>query len=378
MIKGFYMNKGLLIFCMLICFNLSFAEPLNSSSNMTTKGKIIGYLPGWKTPPVAAHLAKAGYTHILVAFGVFSTTTPGKIVSSFDTVSVDYIRSLQNAGVKVLLSLGGASSSIRDTTTDFHRVVISAPDTSIFIQTFIQSIDGLIAKYGFDGFDFDIESGLNSGGTFVQPEGDIAILAEIINALHAKYPNLLLTLAPQIANISATSGFDATWGNYAALVMQTYPSLAWVGIQLYNSGCAYGIDHICYDPNNTASPDAAVALVTDLLADWPANDNAGRATGFQPYLSYLTPSQVVLGYPAVDAAGHSDGAPAADINTIKRAIQCLRTAVVSTTSCDTYVPPQTYPGIGGVFEWEVTYDQNNDYRFATGLVNCVMHGVCEQ
>ena len=372
------MNKGLLVLCLLVCINGSFAETLNSSPNTTTNAKIIGYLPSWKTPPIAADIAKAGYTHILVAFGVFSTTTPGQIVSTFDTVSVDYIRSLQNLGVKVLLSLGGASSSIPNTTTDFHQVVISAPDPTIFTQTFIQSIEGLMAKYGFDGFDFDIESGLNGGGTFAQPEGDIAILADIINALHTKHPNLLLTLAPQIANVSATSGFDATWGNYAALVMQTYPSLAWVGIQLYNSGCAYGIDHICYDPNNVTSPDAAVALVTDLLADWPAKDSEGRVTGFQPYLSYLNPSQVVLGYPAANAAGLSDGAPAADINTIKRSIQCLRTAVVSPTSCDTYVPPQAYPGIGGVFEWEITYDQNNHYQFATGLVNCVMNGVCEK
>lgn len=339
-------------------------------------GRVMAYLPGWKTPPAAAAIAKAGYTHVIVAFGVFSTTTPGQITPAFDTVTKQYIQSLQNAGVKVLLSLGGASTSIANTTVNFHQVLAASSSPAVFEQNFVSSLESLLTQYGFDGFDFDIESGLNAGGTFTNPTGDIAVLANIINTMHTNHPNLLLSLVPQIANISATSGFDATWGNYASLVMQTHQSLAWVGIQMYNSGCAYGINLICYDPNNTSSPDTSVAMATDLLANWPAKTSSGQATGFQPYISYLNPSQVVLGYPAPNASGSSDGLPAAVTGTIKRAIQCLRTGIKSASSCDTYVPPQTYPGFGGVFEWELTYDANNNYNFATSLTNCVMNGNC--
>lgn len=377
------MNQLCVLLSLFLTMNHCLAQTsllaLNATTNQiqTTSyagGRIIGYLPGWKTPPPAADLAKYGYSHVVIAFGVFSTTTPGQIVSAFNTVSVDYIKSLQSAGIKVLLSLGGASSGLPDTTTHLHQVISEASSPEVFAQTCVQSIETLITKYGFDGIDFDIENGLNAGGTFSKPEGDIATLASIINTLHTKHPDLLLTLAPQMANISATSGFDATWGNYASLIMQTHPSLAWVGIQLYNSGCALGINQICYDPNHTDSPDAAVAMATDLLADWPAKNSSGQTTGFQPYISYLTPSQVVLGYPAANAAGQSDGTPAAVIKTIKRAIQCLRTA--SATSCDTYIPPKAYSDIGGVFNWEVTYDQNNGYQFSTELINCVVHGNC--
>ena len=304
--------------------------PLIKANN--SSGRIIAYLPGWKTPPAVADLVKAGYTHVIVAFGVFSTTTPGEIISAFDTVTASYVKSLQSAGINVLLSIGGASSSIPDTSTDFHQVLSEATSVNAFTQTFVHSIERLVSEYGFDGFDFDIESGLNGGGTFTNPTGDIAALANIINTLHTKQPLLLLTLAPQIANISATSGFNATWGNYAALIMQTHQSLAWVGIQLYNSGCAYGIDLVCYDPNNANSPDASVAMAVDLLADWPSQDKQGRKTGFQAYTSYLKPSQVVLGYPAANAAGNSDGLPTAVVNTVKRAIQCLRTAAQGATS----------------------------------------------
>lgn len=339
-------------------------------------GRIITYIPGWKTPPSAQALVNAGYTHVMIAFGVFSTSTPGVITPAFDTVTKTYIQSLHQAGIKVILSLGGASSSVPNTTTDFHQVLASASSPEAFKQTFITSLKGLITNYGFDGFDIDIEHGLNGGGTFSQPQGDIAVLASIINTMYAQNPGLLITLTPQVANIAATSGFDGTWGNYASLAMQTHDSLAWVGIQLYNTGCAYGINQVCYGADPTSSPDFSVAMATDLLANWPAKLANGANTGFQPYISYLKPSQVVIGYPAANANGASDGAPATPTSTIKRALQCLKTAVASSTSCGNYVPPKAYGAIGGVFNWEVTYDQNNNFKFATDLKNCVINGVC--
>jgi chitinase len=249
-------------------------------------------------------------------------------------------------------------------------VLSKASSPTAFTQTFIQSLESLMTQYGFDGFDIDIEHGINAGGTFSNPQGDIAVLANILNTMHSKYPNLLLTLTPQTANISATSGYSETWGNYAALIMQTHDSLAWVGIQLYNTGCMFGIDQVCYDPNATNTPNFSVAMATDLLENWPT------ALGFQPYISYLKPSQVVLGYPIPNASGASDGAPALPIATIKRAVQCLRTKTAGANSCGTYIPPKAYPGIGGVFGWEVTYDQDNNFNFAKGLKSCVIDGSC--
>lgn len=359
-------------------------QPLTAKANgietitysQNSGGRIIGYLPGWETPPSATDLANAGYTHIIVAFGVFSTTTPGQITPAFDTVSASYIKSLQNAGIKVLLSLGGASTDIPNTSINFHQVLLKASSPSAFEQTFVQSLESLITQYGFDGFDIDIESGLTAGGTFTSPQGDIAVLADILNTMHANHPSLLLTLAPQTANISATQSFNATWGNYSSLIMQTYKSLAWVGVQIYNSGCMLGIDNVCYDPNAVNSPNFSVAMAADLLENWPAKTSSGQTTGFQPYTSYLQPSQVVLGYLIPNAQGQGDGTPVIPQTTIKRALQCLRTAVAGSTSCDTYVPPRAYPGIGGVFGWEVTYDQSNSYKFATGLRSCVVNGSC--
>ncbi|MGV3739926.1 MAG: hypothetical protein ACO1N3_01370, partial [Gammaproteobacteria bacterium] len=59
-----------------------------------------------------------------------------------------------------------------------------------------------------------------------------------------------------------------------------------------------------------------------------------------------------------------------------RALQCLQTRTAGAQGCNTYIPPRAYGQIGGVFNWEVTYDQNNGYKFAKDLKNCAVNGVC--
>lgn len=336
-----------------------------------TQGRLIGYMPGYLPPSSAQSLFTAGYTDILVAFGVFSTSQPGTIVSAFSTISPALIQEMKTLGIRVLLSLGGASSNIPNTTVNFHQALAAAANPTAFKAAFIASLESLIAQYGFDGFDFDIEFGLDpgAGGTISNPGGDIAVLADIINQMHTLHPSVLLTLAPQTVNISAGSAFGSQYATYSSLIMQTYSALTWVGIQIYNSGTIFGIDGKIYTPSNPNSPDASVALAADLLENWPQ--------GFLPYLSMLTPSQVVLGYLAPNAAGQVDGGPPAiPLATIKRAIQCLRTGTKGPNSCDTYAAPKVYPGLGGVFAWQTYNDQNNNFGFAMGLTDCVLNGKC--
>lgn len=346
-----------------------------SVGQTATQGRLIGYIPGYLPPATAQSLFTAGYTDILVAFGVFSTSAPGTIVSAFRTVSPELIQQMKALGIRVLLSLGGASSDIPNTTVSFHQALAAAVSSSAFEAAFIASLESLIAQYGFDGFDFDIEFGLEpgGGGTISNPGGDIAVLAKIINQMHTLHPSVLLTLAPQTVNISATSAFGSQSATYSSLIMQTYSALTWVGIQIYNSGTIFGIDGNIYTPRNPNSPDASVALAADLLENWPQ----GPQRFFLPYMSFLNPSQVVLGYLAPNAAGEVDGGPPPiPQSTIKRAIQCLRTGLAGPKSCDTYVPPRAYPGLGGVFAWQTYTDQNNNFGFATGLSNCVLNGNC--
>ena len=343
-------------------------------------GRMIGYLYGWQTPPSATAIAAAGYTHVLIAFGLFSTSSSGTInidaISGFNLAT--YIQSLHTSGLKVLLSIGGASTNIPNTTVDFDSAISQATSPNAFENTFINNMIALKNTYGFDGFDFDIESGLNSANSFADASSgcsnstyssacDIFYLATIINNFHAQSPSSMITLAPQIANMAATAAFSPIWGNYASLIMQTHASLAWVGFQNYNSGCAFGINGICYPTTGTltSTTDPAVAFATDLLENWPTPT-------FNPYVSYLSPSQVVIGYVVVNGSGTSDGAPPAITSVTKQVITCLR----DYQNCNTYTPPSKYPGIGGVFAWSINYDADNSYAFATSLSACVVGGNC--
>lgn len=361
------------------------AEPLKKispiylkSTNQSIKplvshGRLIGYLPGWKKPPPAQALAKAGYTHIIVAFVVFNTRTSGQLTPAFDTIDKKYIKQLQDLGIKVMLSIGGPSTSIAHTSVDYHKVLKSAPSLDVFQRRMIKSLEHLIKEYGFEGIDFDIEKGIKGKGTFTNPVEDIRVLADIINELHRNNPQLLISLAPQVENVSATPYFDHIWGNYASLIMQTHQALAWVGIQFYNSGCAYGLDKICYEPKHIDTPDFYVAITSNLLNDWPTATPSNEPTNFQSYLSYLKPSQIVLGFFIPTPNKKLEIVP---ISTIKRAVQCLNTGIVAGNSCAKYVPPKATPFIGGLFGWEVTYDEENKFNWAEQLKNCAINYEC--
>lgn len=373
--------------------SLSMATTTPLQTIVESKQHIVGYLPGWlsdispldlsSSPYSADKLKVAGYTDVIVGFGLFSTSQPGEISTrAFDCsgcVTKSYIDSLHNKGIKAILSLGGAATGIADTSVDFHGV-LSGQDPQTFKNTFVKSVESIMSAYGFDGVDIDIEHGLGpkesgSRAEFVTPASgsDIDVLASIINQLHADNPAIMITMAPQTANVSPNANaFDGIWGNYASLIMQTYKSITWVGIQLYNTGCTFGIDGVCYEDTGE-TPDYAVVMATDLLEDWPQVSKEGQVTGYMPYKSYLQPQQVMLGYVAPNAQGISDGSPVTSDTAIKQAVNCLQTGRVG---CAQYRPPRAYTTIAGIFEWSLEYDQANQYKFASDLVNCVINGNC--
>jgi len=387
-----------------LSLNAAGNQPVSTQSYETssTPGRMIGYVYGWEDALAADQVAAAGYTHVLIAFGLFTATggsvslgaLSGSGYGSDDLLA--YIQSLQAYGIKVLLSLGGASTNIPETTVSLFTAQLGVNDVAQFQTNFNIALKNLSDTYGFDGFDFDIESGLSAANFYGDPAKDFVApgdgcplsgvptspctsfyLISIINDLYTNYfswagNRFLISLTPQLPQISATSTYNETFGLYSAIVMQTHASLEWVAWQNYNSGCAFGIDGVCYPTDGTtlsSSPDSAVAFATTLLADWPQ----GTGSSFLPYTSYLTPSQVAIGYLVPNSSGAVDGeGPAVDTSVAKNAIQCLR----DNTGCDTYIPPTTYPDIGGVFGWTINYDATNGYQFAKALYPCVVQGDC--
>jgi len=257
---------------------------------------------------------------------------------------------------------------------NFHQISSGVPN---FVPKFTESIENLVKEYNFDGVDFDIETGFLNDGS----PSDVDVAAKVINTLHENNPSLLLTLVPQAANIAPeqTRGkFIGIYASYSNLALQTYNAIAWTGVQVYNTGGMNGINDQLYSNMDPANLDFSVAMAVDMLEDWPTKTASGQPTGFAPYKAVLRPDQVLLGYPAPDAQGGSDGGPAKPNSSIKKIIQCLRDGHDNHSLCGSYYPPiRNYPGFGGVFTWEVTYDQNNNWKFAKELSPCIKHNDCQ-
>jgi chitinase len=354
---------------------LTFCFLLSITTAAPQGGRIVGYLPGYKqtqVPPI--ELAKAGYTHIIVAFATFNATNTGAIVNEFAPyVSTNYVANLQKLGVKVMVSLGGALTNTPGATVNFHQLWSGQKPN--FVSIFTSAIEQLVKQYNFDGVDFDIETGFSNDGT----PSDVDVLAKVINQLYANNPSLLISLVPQAMNIAPqqTRGvFEGIYASYSNLALQTAKAIAWTGVQVYNTGGMPGLNGVLYSNMDPDNMDFSVAMAVDMLEAWPTME-MGRPTGFPPYTAILRPDQVMLGYPAPNAAGASDGGPAKQNSVIKKIIKCLKEGYNNSGSCDTYVPPvRNYPDFGGVFCWEVTYDQNNGYKFAKELSDCVKNGNC--
>jgi chitinase len=309
---------------------------------------------------------------VIVAFATFNATDLGSLVaSSFQYITPKHIKALQAAGLKVLISIGGADATEPGTTVNFHQISGGAN----FTQKFTKGIEKLVSTYGFDGIDIDLEQGFTSDGS----PSDVDNMAAVIKALRKDNPDLLISLVPQAENVAPqqTQGkFINIYSSYSNLALQTYKEITWSGVQIYNTGGMNGINGQLYSNMDPKNVNFSVAMGVDMLADWPSKLPDGRDTGFPPYKAVLRDDQVLLGYPAPDSRGASDGGPPKDNSVIKRIIGCLKGGFSQPSLCDGYTPPKNYPNLGGVFEWELTYDQDNSFRFASELNDCVKSGKC--
>ena len=374
--------------------------------------RMIGYLPlNWNNSgshigsiPSPQELSNANYTHILIAFGVFSidancaiekeciVMSPDKYgdiqISSGDGAQkIDlktYVMQLQQQGIKVLLSLGGASSSFG--TVDFERsfniIQKSQGSFTSTARAYTDSISHLIERFNFDGIDIDIEAGLSAPAStdlitagsveackklfnatvgLTAQTGSVCAMTEVVNQLVDRHPKMIITLAPQTLNIAANRLIQGQTLNYSALIANIRNHLTWVGVQVYNSGGMYGPDGDIQPISADNQADASVAMALNLLELWAQGAPHSFINNTQ---ALLEPEQVVLGYPASNGQ-RSDGLPSGDLNAIIEAVSCLNRS----THCKHIAPRVALSQpIGGVFNWNVNFDRANGFLFAKTLM----------
>ena len=417
----------------ILTFTVNVLPPPPPSSG----GPVIGYLqtyprnnlapkPGTWTPPDASTLKNAGYTQVNLSFVLFyqkaKDPNKQKIIPTF---SVDnpwntgnaqnnwktYIQNLRSAGIKVLFSVGGAGCSEEyypGCTPNFNLSVQNRQDATDLLNT-LKNLVTDPTYGGFDGLDFDIEHGISTNGnTFNQSlnggDNDVGNLAYIINQLRAWNPSLIITMAPQMANVAPTSRYtdvdNIGYSLYSSVIMQTCGNVNFVGVQLYNGGSDYSINTknkntpeacglIEETTNTTTNP--AVNLITGLLEDWTAHSCKVEGNPINAFTNKnpdtgkpcLTANQIILGYPSANHGGVGDGGPVGDVNNIKNSILCMRTGGAEGCTpgmgngdkgnINNPILPLGKYNVGGVFDWDIFNDQDNNFAFASGLSACVQN-----
>lgn len=215
------------------------------------------------------------------------------------------IKTVQARGQRVIISVGGQNGTI------------SVGD-STSANNFANSIKSLIANYGFDGVDIDLENGINA--TYMGQA-----LRSIYNG-----GGKVITMAPQTIDMQSTAG------GYFQLALNIKDILTIVNMQYYNSGSMNGCNGNVYSQGTVdfLTALACIQLQGGLRAD-----------------------QVGLGLPASpQAAGGGYQAPA---NTVS-ALNCLARG----TSCGSFKPSATYPSIRGAMTWSINWDASQGYAFA--------------
>lgn len=326
------MRFSAVIFIVFFVINLTFANA-TISNHFSNKIPLTGYWQNFNNPaetPVRLTDIPDGYTTINIAFGEIKNDggvtftlegPPYPSMANSEQIFKKDIKALQAKGIKVLLSLGGQNAIFQ----------INSPAQE---NNFIVSLKHILNEYGLDGVDYDFENGLTSA--------NVSYLVDATKRLNQDFltqgKTLLFTMAPET--------LDVYWqvypnGKYDPLIRSGM--IEFIEVQLYNSGCMSGMKpgSACY---SQGTEDFIVSQADSTIQTWIKN---GISDASRKY---------VIGLPASLGAA---GGGYLDLNTIRKALSCLKTG----TECASYIPTQTYPDIGGFMAWSINWDAKNGYAF---------------
>lgn len=301
-----------------------------------------GYWQNFPNPaqtPLRLTDIPAGYKVVNIAFGDMNSDgsvsftlqgPPYDTMQNGNDIFKEDIKAIKANGVKVILSLGGQNGYFSVNSTDAEN-------------NFVNSLSQLISTYGFDGLDYDFESGLS----LANEDFLVDATQKLKQAFKAQGKTLYFSSAPETVDVYWAT---FSYGKYDKLIQNKL--LDKVQVQMYNSGCMNGMNGSwCY---NQGTVDFMVSQADSTIATWVQN---------KIYSSSDEASQVYsIGLPAeVQAAGGGYTDP----SLLKKAIACLKDG--ASGNCGTYSPASHY-SITNVMTWSINWDAKNGYAFEKAVV----------
>lgn len=225
----------------------------NANAALCTKS-VVGYWHSFDnkiSTVIKLRDVPCSYNVVDIAFLEGLSPTDAEVVFRLDTVYVEKekdfiedVKILKARGQKVIASIGGAAGSV------------SIPDEAAK-NKFVSTVCALIDKYGFEGLDLDIETGVTLGSDkdFKNPTTPIVkYLIAACKEIKAKYgSNFWITMAPEVAYVQgALVDFGSIWGAYLPIIYGLRDELTMLHVQYYNTAGNPGTDGNTYAP---ATPD---------------------------------------------------------------------------------------------------------------------------
>jgi len=297
---------------------------------------------------------------INIAFGETAPGSRATIVFNPDNrttaaeIQAD-VAQLKSEGKKVLLSIGGANTTVE---------LNSEADK----QSFINSVAGIVTQYGLNGIDVDFEGSslsLNAGDLdFRSPTTPKVVnLISALRTLKARFGNdFILSMAPETFYVQVGyQAYGGAAGAYLPVIHGVRDILNFIHVQHYNTGTVLGLDGVAYA---SGTADFQVAMAELLLAGFPVAGNPDR------FFPALRPDQVMIGLPASLQAAGSGYTPPAEI------AKAINYIVRGQSYGGRYVLRRagSYNNFRGVMTWSVNWDRFNGFVFSRG-VRPVLNGL---
>ena len=350
------------------------ASPQPTVAPVPTSGspnghKLIGYWVGYGPAGSALPLREVSpqWDVIIVAFATPDKNAPEGTLRFRTPAGFDLgqfkadIAYLKSQGKKVMISLGGGGV----------YVPLDAPNC---VSNFVSSVSRIVADYGFDGVDIDLESpslDLAPGDVdFKHPTTpSIVNLISGLRQLRDHFgPRFMISLVPEGTQIPAGyASYGGQFGSYLPLTYALRDILSFIDVQDYNTPPLEGLDGEIYQ---AGSVDYHAAMTELLLQGFNVGGNPKQF--FPP----LSADKVAVGFLTGDATptevsqamdylitGKRSGGTIDETGppTLRRAGEKLSRPYTITYELRR---PSGYPGLIGAMFWTIDADRRDNYAFS--------------